>query len=112
VWPESWPIAAGVVCAAFALQDFVGRASRAHVDENERRTLNLNSVVSLVSDSAVVSCAALWFISALLSTVSIYERSAGASVVVFLAFLYWVKHATYKRRAWVVFTASAHTMAL
>ncbi|OLE54815.1 MAG: hypothetical protein AUG51_06860 [Acidobacteria bacterium 13_1_20CM_3_53_8] len=112
VWPESWPIAVGVVFAAFALQDFVWRASRAGVDGDERPALDINSVVSLVADSAVVSCAALWFISALLSTVSVYERSAGACVVVVLAFCYWIKQAANKRKSWVVFTASAHMMAL
>ncbi len=103
LWPKSWPIALGVIVAAFALEDFVRRRSRA---------LELSSVVYLVTDSAVVACAALWFSASLLSTLSVYEPSAGASVVVLLALSYWAKHAVDKRREWVVLIAAAHAAAL
>ncbi|HMF56766.1 MAG TPA: hypothetical protein VK619_10520, partial [Pyrinomonadaceae bacterium] len=111
VWPKSWPIAIGVVGAAFALQDFVRRVSRAGANEKEGRAHGLNGVVSLVADSAVMVCAALWFISSLLSTVSVYERSAGASVVVLLALGYWIKRAVDRRVAWMVSVAAALAIA-
>jgi hypothetical protein len=107
VWPHAWPIAAGVVCAAFVLHQAGARLIRVRrgQEEDESRA-PLEAMIRLVMDGAVVLCALLWFSTAL------FDRGSFGSVcVLLLASLYWSERAAWKRAGWTVYVSAAHACA-
>jgi hypothetical protein len=117
VFPSSWPIAVGVVCAALLLQ-WAGawwlHAQEALAAEGRSVRLSvgafgLSAVIRLVTDSVVVACAMLWFARTLFLT----ERVGWSAASVLLpASLYWLERARHQRQALLVYLASAHAGAL
>jgi hypothetical protein len=118
VFPSSWPIAGGVVCAAFLLQWAALRSLRPTEKQPTKKAadeqnanapaavaFSLDAVVRLVADSAVVVCALLWV--ALLFPVA-SENGWSAAFVFLLAMLYWVERAARRRQALFVYLASVH----
>jgi hypothetical protein len=114
LFPSSWPIAGGVVGAAFLLQWASARwlpTSDEEVAASERWLVAqdgsspLSILSRLVADSAVVVCALLWFASALSLT---GETEWSAACVLWLALLYWVERVVRQRRAPFVHLSSIH----
>lgn len=113
LFPASWPIAGGVVCAAFLLQWAALRFLRPTEKAADEQTANvpavvagsLDAVIRLVTDSTVVVCALLW-IALLFSFAD--ENGWSAAFVFLLALLYWVERAARRRQASFVYLASVH----
>ncbi|HEX8138968.1 MAG TPA: zinc ribbon domain-containing protein [Pyrinomonadaceae bacterium] len=108
VWPPGWPIAAGVVCAAFVLH----KAGMAWLHErgaaDGARDRRVDEAVRLATDGAVVLCALLWFLNSL----ALFERGRyGGPLVLLVALLYWAERAASKRLAWPVYLTAAHLFA-
>jgi hypothetical protein len=105
LWPASWPIAAGVICAAFLI-----RKAAPGLLERKREGLAfdarpLRGIVHFVTDLAVIACATLWFATALYR---INEGGGGAAFVLSLALLYWFERAAQSRLASIAHLASIH----
>ena len=96
VWPGSWPIAAGLICAAFLLQNFAPGLLDRKREGAAINTRALEGVVRFVMDSAVIVCALMWFLTALSH---IDDGGASAAFVLLLALLYWIERATRSRRS-------------
>jgi hypothetical protein len=105
VWPANWPIAAGVIGAAFVLHKASARwlhVVRADVADG---TGSMERMVRLVLDAAVILCALLWFAKALV----LFNRGNwSAACVLFLALFYWSEYAIEKRAAWALRLALMH----
>jgi hypothetical protein len=114
--PSEWPIAGGVICAAFLPGWIEARRKPGKgVAESEDEcvpssgSVAIDTVVSLVLDGAVMVCALLW----LARTLSLTEAVAGRAVFVLLpASLYWTQRAAQARRALFVYLASGSAGAL
>ena len=119
VVPAAWPIAAGVVGAAFLLQwislrwlmptEKASTEQAAADDKGARMPVivvnSLDAVIRLVTDSASVVCALLWL--ARLFPVA-DENGWSAAFVLLLALAYWVERALRRRRALFVYVSSVH----
>lgn len=107
VWPAGWPIAAGVICAAFALHKTGARwwLRRKNALAAGDATASMEGTIRLALDAAVILCALLWFAKALF----LFDRGNwSAASVLLLALLYWGEHAAEKRAAWTVHFALMH----
>ncbi|HEY0385434.1 MAG TPA: zinc ribbon domain-containing protein, partial [Pyrinomonadaceae bacterium] len=114
LFPSSWPIAGGVVCAAFLLQWastrwLVMSGEEAKDDSRLRGAPNafgrLDTVIRMIADFAVTGCALLWFTLTISLT---YEVGWGAPCVLGLALLYWIERAVGQRRAQFAHLSSIH----
>lgn len=111
VLPSSWPIAGGVVCAAFVMGRLcAGRGERTAAGATEKggelwRGLAVERLVRVVSDGAVTVCALLWFGRTLAWT---DEVGGSAALVLLLASSYWAERAAHQKRALFAYVASAH----
>ncbi|HEY6190467.1 MAG TPA: hypothetical protein VIW80_22640 [Pyrinomonadaceae bacterium] len=105
IWPRSWPIAAGVICAAFALHKAGARWLRASSGQEQDGGGGgqLYATGRVVLDAAVVLCALLWFMTAL------FDRGGfGAAFVLLLALVYWGERAAQSRTSWPTYMSAAH----
>jgi hypothetical protein len=103
IWPHSWPIAAGVICAAFALHKAGARWLRASGGQEQAGDGRLYATGRIVLDAAVVFCALLWFLTALFDRVGF-----GATFVLLLALVYWGERAAQSRKSWPTYLSAAH----
>jgi hypothetical protein len=109
-WPQGWPVAAGVVGAAFLIQRVSARLLR-RMDESPVgelkpvRAPSLHSAINFVLDCAVAFCALLWLTDAL---ISIEAGGFGAAFVLLLALVYWTERAARLRVSWFVYIAALH----
>jgi hypothetical protein len=104
-WPLDWPIAAGVICAAFAIHKATERLLRALRVQEQAGGGRLCATIRVVLNAAVAICAMLWFLTAL----SLFDRGGfGASVVLGLALLYWGERAAQWRAPLPTYLAAAH----
>lgn len=104
IWPRSWPIAAGVICAAFALHKAGARWLRAgRGQEEDGGGGRLCATGRIVVDAAVVLCALLWFLTALFDRVGF-----GAAFVLLLALAYWGERAAQSRTRWPTYMSATH----
>jgi hypothetical protein len=108
VWPRGWPIAAGVVCAAFALHKAGPGWLHPRGGREEARDKRVDEAVRLVTDSAVVLCALLAFLSSLAQTEG---GGYDMALVLLLAALYWGERANTRRLAWPVYLTTANVFA-
>lgn len=105
IWPRDWPIAAGVICAAFAIHKATAGLVRAKRWQEKDGGGRLYATIRLVLDAAVALCALLWFLTAL----SLFERGGfSAAIVLGLAFLYRGERAAQSRAPWPTYMAAAH----
>lgn len=114
VFPSVWPIAAGVICAAFLLRWTAGHWLAAKTEASEKaqhermsplERRSLVAVISFVADGTSLICALLWF----LQTLNLMDEDGWSAVcVLLLALLYWVERVAHGRRALFVSFASAH----
>lgn len=116
--PRAWPVASGVIVAAFLLRVVIDRLLRPERIEiasaNSRLAKFANrrsriAAIRLVADCAVVASASLWL------TIAIYhlnEGGASAVIVLFPAMLYWIERAARLRQSWLVYILTAHASAL
>jgi hypothetical protein len=106
LWPRDWPIAAGVICAAFILHK--AGARWLHVKRRQQQqgdSRSPSATLRLVMDTGVVLCAMLWFLTAL----SLFDRGGfGAACVLGLALLYWGERAARWRASWPTYLVAAH----
>ncbi len=131
VLPSSWPIAAGVVVAAFALQWAAlnwlrpkesgattktnGQSTRAPVMGGKATSApfimggSLDAVIRLVTDSAALVCALLWLVRLLAFG---DENGWSAACVMLAALLYWAMRAVHARQSWLLYLVSLHAGAL
>jgi hypothetical protein len=105
IWPRSWPIAAGVVCAAFALHKASLGRLRIKRGPEEESAERPDATVRLVTDGAVVFCALLWFST----SVALLDRGRfGAASVLLAALFYWGERAAQTRTARAAYIAATH----
>jgi hypothetical protein len=105
VWPANWPIAAGVIGAAFVLHKAGARWLHVERADAADGAGLMERMVRLVLDAAVVLCALLWFTRALV----FFDRGNwSAACVLLLALLYWSEHAVEKRAIWALHLALMH----
>jgi hypothetical protein len=131
VLPSSWPIAGGVVVAAFLLQWValkrlrptesaavtMTNGQRANAPFAGGKTTSaplitvgsLDAVIRMVTDSAALVCALLWLVRLLA-----LEDANGwsAAFVMLAALLYWTTRAAHARQSWLVYLVSLHAGAL
>jgi hypothetical protein len=105
VWPANWPIAAGVICAAFVLHKASARWLHVARAEEADGTDSIERMARLVLDAAVILCALLWFVKALV--ISEPEKWSAVCVLL-LALFYWSEHAVEKRAVWALHLALLH----
>ena len=107
--PVTWPVAAGVVCAAFLMQ----KASAGWLQTESKPASAVyrspDSMIRFVSDCAVGVCALLWLAVALNS---IGTGSVGAVCVLLLCLLYWAERAARVKLPWLASLALTHAGAL
>jgi hypothetical protein len=94
VWPVGWPIAAGVICAAFALHKASVRWLASKSDTAADGAGSIDRMIRRVLDASVILCALLWFTKAL---VLFNQGNWSAVFVLLLALLYWSERAAEKR---------------
>ena len=103
--PSSWPVAAGIVCAAF----LVGKMGGAWLEKRQaagaQQTFGPHGAMRLVADLAAGICALVWFCTALYF---IYDGGRSAAFVLLLALLYWAERAAAGRLTWAAHLASIH----
>jgi hypothetical protein len=106
LWPTSWPVAAGLICAAFLMRKASARLFPP--DEGQGASAGAHSpdeVVGFVTGIAVLACALPWFITA----ISLIEEGGfGAACVLLLALLYWTEGAARNRLRWAAHLVTAH----
>jgi hypothetical protein len=116
--PVAWPVATAVILAAFLLRTTADRLlksdrARAAGDISSLASfatrLSRADMIRLVADCAVVACASLWLTNALYH---LDEGGMSASVVIFLALLYWSERAARLHQSWLVYLSTAHAGAL
>lgn len=108
LWPKGWPIAAGVICAAFALERGGAKWLRLKSDQSKDGARSLDAHVRLVTDMAVILCALLWLIKAVI----LFERGGWSAVcVMLLALAYWAERVAEQRTARSFYLAAAHACA-
>lgn len=106
IWPVHWPIAAGVIVAAFVLERAAAKWLR--TKETLSGSQSLNRYVQLVTETAAILCALLWFIKALI----LFERGLwSAPCVLLLAFVYWAERAVGRRTQGAIHLALTHACA-
>jgi hypothetical protein len=114
-FPGSWPIAAGVVCAALVLARLSaggeeGKTAGRHGEPAPSGGVATpEALVRTVTDGAVLACAVLWF-ARTLPTVN--EGGWSAVLVLLPAVLYWTLRASQQRQALYVYVGTAHAGAL
>ncbi|HEX8143601.1 MAG TPA: zinc ribbon domain-containing protein [Pyrinomonadaceae bacterium] len=105
LWPRDWPIAAGVICAAFALRKGGEKWLRVRRAQKEEGGRTLDELLDLVTDAGVVFCALVWFLMAL----SLFDEGGfGAPFVLLLALVYWGERAASWRTPLQTYLAAAH----
>jgi hypothetical protein len=103
IWPRDWPIAAGVICAAFALHKATARWMRVKRGQEQEGSRPPYTTIRLVMDAAVALCALLWFLTAL------FDRGGfGAAFVLLLALAYWGERGAAWRTPWPTYMTAAH----
>lgn len=107
--PVAWPVAAGVICAAFLMQKASARWLRTENGPASAVYRSQDSAIRFVSDSAAGVCALVWLAVALNS---IGTGSFGAVSVLLLTLLYWAERAARINLQWVAYLALTHTGAL
>jgi hypothetical protein len=109
LWPSAWPVAAGVICAAFLLRSFVPGLLHEDGEGKVAGARPLGRVVRFVTDSTVLICALMWFVVAISGT---DYRGFGAAFVIGLALLYWFERAARSHLVRHTHLATAHLGAL
>ncbi|HEX7997381.1 MAG TPA: zinc ribbon domain-containing protein [Pyrinomonadaceae bacterium] len=115
LFPASWPVAAGVVCAAFVLERLSaggpGRKTTGKLGELtlEAGVATPRVLVRTVTDGAVLACAVLWFVRTL---PTVNEGGWSAVLVLLLSVLYWTLRASQQKQALYVYVGTAHAGAL
>jgi hypothetical protein len=104
-WPGSWPIAAGLICAAFLIRKAAPGLLERKREGQVVEARPLDRVVSAVMDAAVLVCALLWFATAIYR---IDVGGSGAAFVLLLALLYWIERAAQSRLASIAHLAAIH----
>jgi hypothetical protein len=108
VWPRAWPIAAGVICAAFALNKACAKWFQPERAEAQGSNRSPHGTIRLLMDGAVILCALLWFTTAL----ALFDRGGfGAAWVLLLALVYWTERAAERRTDLPVYFAATHALA-
>ncbi|MGB7922052.1 MAG: hypothetical protein WCF57_02280 [Pyrinomonadaceae bacterium] len=106
LWPASWPVAAGVICAAFLLRKAApGLLQRKREGLDGAEVRPLDRVVHFVMDGCVIVCGVLWFVTAVFR---IDEGGRGAAFVLLLALLYWIERAAQSRLTTIAHLAAIH----
>jgi hypothetical protein len=105
VWPMSWPVAAGVICAAFLLRNFAPDLLERKHEGTVAGRRSLERVVRFVMDGAAILCALLWFLAAMSH---LDDGGTSAPFVLLLALLYWIERARGSRLSSHMHLATTH----
>jgi hypothetical protein len=109
IWPGGWPIAAGVIGAAFALERGGAKWLRRAGEQAKDGARRADAHVRLVTDMTVIACALLWLTKSLV----LFERGGWSAVcVMLLALAYWTERVLEQRTALSVHLAAVHAGSL
>ena len=105
VWPLRWPIAAAVICAAFALHKAGARWLGSKSVQAADGSRSIDGMIRLVLDASVILCALLWLTKALV----LFDRGNwSAACVLLLALLYWSERVAERRAPSAIHFALVH----